>query len=335
MTIRAQPATYAPHDVAVVIAAYNASATIGRAIRSALAEPEVREVIVVDDKSADDTVDRARAHDDGTGRLSVIAVDENGGPAAARNRGIEASHAPIVALLDSDDYYLPGRFARLFAQKDWDFVADNIAILREDAPLAVSPSAESAPDIAPLRLSATAFVESCLSQRHRYRGELAFLKPAMRRAFLDAHGLHYAAQLRLAEDFDFYTRALMAGARFVVAPSCHYVAVERATSLSATHNVADLERFVALDRALLAQASDGALQAALKRHLAQTRAKFRHRAFLANKSEHGLVSALTTEIVHPADLVGVLAKIASDKLSIARFFPPPAPPRPLRYLIEA
>ena len=321
-------------NVAVVIAAYNAGATIGRAIVSALAEPEVGEVVVVDDKSTDDTIARAQAADDGTGRLSVIASEINAGPAAARNRGIDASHAPIVALLDSDDFYLPGRFAALFQQADWDLVADNVAIVREDGLATTHVSSDAAPHIAPLRLTASAFVESCLSQRDRYRGELAFLKPAMRRTFLDTHGLRYATHLRLAEDFDFYTRALIAGARFVVAPSCHYVAVERATSLSNTHSVADLERFEALDRALLAQADDAALRSALTRHLAQTRRKFRHRAFLDKKYKHGLLAALATEAAHPADLAAVLAKIASDKLADLRPKRATEPPRALRYLIE-
>jgi succinoglycan biosynthesis protein ExoU len=42
-------------QAAIVIAAYNAEATIARAIRSALAQPEVGEVCVVDDASTDAT----------------------------------------------------------------------------------------------------------------------------------------------------------------------------------------------------------------------------------------------------------------------------------------
>ena len=44
-----------PPSICVVIAAKDASATIGRAVTSALAEPEVAEVIVIDDGSADAT----------------------------------------------------------------------------------------------------------------------------------------------------------------------------------------------------------------------------------------------------------------------------------------
>ena len=334
MTNRAHAPEGDAFGVAVVIAAYNARDTIGRAITSALAEPEVAEVIVVDDLSTDDTFECARAADDGSSRLCVLLSDSNGGPAAARNRAIDASRAPIVALLDADDFFLPGRFASLLAEPDWDFVADNIAIVREDQLAMTNIVAAVAPHIAPMRLTATMFVESCLTRPDRYRGELAFLKPAMRRSFLDAHRLRYAPQLRLAEDFDFYTRALMAGARFAVVPTCNYVAVERATSLSATHSVADLERFTTLDRTLLLSASDADLQVALRQHLAQTHRKFRHRAFLAMKAERGLLAALVAEAAHPGDLARVLSKIASDKLSKLKRATGSLPPPALRYLIE-
>ena len=72
-------------SICVCIAAYNAESTIARAISSALGEPNVSEVIVVDDASTDLTAARARQCDDGTGRLSVIVREMNGGPAAARN----------------------------------------------------------------------------------------------------------------------------------------------------------------------------------------------------------------------------------------------------------
>jgi len=46
--------------VDVIIAAWNREDTIGRAVASALAEPEVLSVVVVDDGSKDETAKRAR-----------------------------------------------------------------------------------------------------------------------------------------------------------------------------------------------------------------------------------------------------------------------------------
>src|SRR5690348_6159669 len=40
--------------------------------------------------------------------LRLVRLPQNGGPAAARNAGVEASQAPYIAFLDSDDFLLPG-----------------------------------------------------------------------------------------------------------------------------------------------------------------------------------------------------------------------------------
>ena len=100
----------APSDntVCAVIAACNAAATVGAAVASALAEIEVGEVVVVDDASSDGTDRAARAADDGSGRLRIIRLDKNHGPAFARNQAIAASRSPLIAVLDADDVFLPG-----------------------------------------------------------------------------------------------------------------------------------------------------------------------------------------------------------------------------------
>ena len=118
-----------PATVCVIIAAKNASCTITRAIRSALREGRVAEVVVVDDGSTDNTAETSRAADDGSGRLRVLSLEMNKGPAFARNHAIAHSSAPLIAVLDADDFFLAGRFDRMLAENDWDFVADNIVFI--------------------------------------------------------------------------------------------------------------------------------------------------------------------------------------------------------------
>ena len=103
---------------------------------SALDQQEVHDVIVVDDASTDETANSARSVDDGTGRLRVTRLEANGGPSVARNHAVALSGAPLIAILDADDFYLPGRFRPLLAQPDWDFIADNVAFVGEAAPAA-------------------------------------------------------------------------------------------------------------------------------------------------------------------------------------------------------
>lgn len=90
----------------VVIPAYNAGATITRALDSVLAQTwPAHEIIVVDDGSSDNTKEVVTAYGD---RVTYLQ-QKNAGPSAARNRGVEATNGDWVAFLDADDWYYPGR----------------------------------------------------------------------------------------------------------------------------------------------------------------------------------------------------------------------------------
>jgi glycosyltransferase involved in cell wall biosynthesis len=90
--------------VSVVIPAYNRAELLGRAVCSV--NTQVRfapaELIVVDDCSSDATGEVAR--DLGA---RVVRTRQNLGEGGARNAGIAAARQPWVALLDSDDEWLP------------------------------------------------------------------------------------------------------------------------------------------------------------------------------------------------------------------------------------
>ncbi|TIN53954.1 MAG: glycosyltransferase family 2 protein, partial [Mesorhizobium sp.] len=97
-----QPDVSSVPDVSFVIAAYNAEATLDRAIASAIAQKGVSvEIIVVDDKSRDATLDVARAYPGDIVR--VVALANNRGPGGARNAGLDAARGRWIAVLDSDD----------------------------------------------------------------------------------------------------------------------------------------------------------------------------------------------------------------------------------------
>jgi succinoglycan biosynthesis protein ExoU len=230
--------------VDVLIAAWNRSDTIERAILSVLGEPDVQCVIVVDDGSTDDTAARARQCDDDNGRVVVRRLPSNCGPSHARNFALKISTAPWVTVLDGDDFVLPGRIRALLSiADDWDFVADDLLQIEADRvdkdkprPVLFDPS------FAPWRLDLETFALGNIPQRGRLRKEMGFLKPLMRREFLGRHALHYDEMLRLGEDYALYARALALGARFLIVPSQGYVSVVRTDSISAHHTKQDLER---------------------------------------------------------------------------------------------
>src|SRR6202043_1602231 len=96
---------------------FNRTATVGRAIASVLAQTVGDwELIVVDDASTDDLAGAVTAV--GDVRIRLLRHERNRGAAAARNTGIEASRAPLVAFLDSDDERLPMKLERQIAALD-------------------------------------------------------------------------------------------------------------------------------------------------------------------------------------------------------------------------
>jgi len=227
-------------SVAVLVAAYNAQATIARAVRSALAQPEVAEVCVIDDASSDDTVAAAQACDDGAGRLTVLRQAKNAGPSAARNAGLAATQAPWVCVLDADDFLLPGRMAGLLSHSGTaDLIADDLLQAKEGAEDQMRPMWDARP-FAPQPIDFEAFILANITREGVHRRELGFLKPLMRRALLDAHAIGYREEMRLGEDYELYARALAHGARLLLVPAQGYVSVVREGSLSGRHSEADL-----------------------------------------------------------------------------------------------
>lgn len=124
--------------VSVVIPVYNAAAFVTQAVESALAQGEVREVILVEDRSPDDSLAVCRELVSSHPEVKLFqhpgGVNRGAGP--SRNLGITNSTCPYIAFLDADDYYLPGRFdsARSVLKQfpDCDGVYDAVGMVYED-----------------------------------------------------------------------------------------------------------------------------------------------------------------------------------------------------------
>jgi glycosyltransferase involved in cell wall biosynthesis len=98
------PRKFVPGLVSVVIPTYNRVSIVGRAIDSVLSQHyRAVEVIVVDDGSTDGTEDLVRKYDS---RVRYVR-QSNAGVSAARNLGLRETKGEFIALLDSDDEWLP------------------------------------------------------------------------------------------------------------------------------------------------------------------------------------------------------------------------------------
>ncbi len=102
--------------VSIILPTYNRAGCVGEALQSALAQeyPDV-EVVLVDDGSTDGTLEMVRRRFGDDPRLRTIR-QPNGGPARARNAGLELATGELIAFLDSDDVYRPGFVAAQVAR---------------------------------------------------------------------------------------------------------------------------------------------------------------------------------------------------------------------------
>jgi hypothetical protein len=95
--------------VSVIVPTYNRAHAVGDAIASVLAQRyDALELIVVDDGSTDDTAVRIAAVKD---RRLRYVLGRHAGVSAARNLGVGHATGDVVAFLDSDDLWHPGKLA--------------------------------------------------------------------------------------------------------------------------------------------------------------------------------------------------------------------------------
>ena len=270
----------------VIIPAYNAEATVVAAIASAQAQDERRiEIIVIDDASTDSTATTVLAQAADDSRIRLIRLSTNGGPAAARNRGMAEAQGDWIALLDADDSYAPSRLAtllRVAQAQGADMVADNIML--HDAAALVPDTPMIPRTLLPHagRLGIAEFIERNVGTPDLPRISYGFLKPLLRTAFLRAHGITYDERNRFAEDYMLYVRCLLRGAVWWLVPEAMYHYTVRKGSLTEEQTSGDLMRIRTMEQDLLgdpAVATQPELVKALRRHKAVIDRCYYYRAF--------------------------------------------------------
>lgn len=97
--------------VSVVMPAYNCEKYIKTAMESVLAQNVSLELLVIEDHSADKTVECIRAFS-GDERVKYIQNERNLGVAQSRNKGIEMAKGKYIAFLDADDYWMQDKLAK-------------------------------------------------------------------------------------------------------------------------------------------------------------------------------------------------------------------------------
>ena len=203
--------------VSVVIPAYKCADYIAATLRSVLAQKFTDfEVLVVNDGSPDT---EALEHELAPFLASIRYIQQiNGGPSAARNRGISEARGRYVAFLDSDDLWLPEHLANqvqlLQSDPGLALVYSDSLLLREDAPIATA--FERNPQRPPVTF-ASLVLEKCSIGTST--------TVVLRQAAIDAGGFENGRHR--SEDFDLWLRIAHRGGGMSYSPVvqvCHRVA---------------------------------------------------------------------------------------------------------------
>ncbi|MCJ2184596.1 glycosyltransferase [Novosphingobium sp. 1949] len=108
----------------IIMPCYNCEATLARAVRSVLEQSwNDFELILVDDGSRDGTFTLAGVFARTDPRVRVLS-QVNQGASAARNRGLAEAKGALIAFLDADDWWEPGKLAAHRASHEADPALD-------------------------------------------------------------------------------------------------------------------------------------------------------------------------------------------------------------------
>jgi glycosyltransferase involved in cell wall biosynthesis len=98
--------------VSVIIPVYNAAPYLEKSVKSAVELPQVGEVLLIEDKSTDNSLDVCKQLQNTYEKVKFLQHEYgiNRGAGESRNLGIRMAKNALIAFLDADDVYLPNRF---------------------------------------------------------------------------------------------------------------------------------------------------------------------------------------------------------------------------------
>lgn len=182
--------------VSVIMPTFNPGNSLERAVKSIVDQTcAFWELIIVDDASTEHLDQRLQLITSADQRIRAIRLEQNGGPAVARNAALALSSGDWIAVLDDDDIWLPTRIERLIARAEQSsayMVFDNIVGYDDHIMEATGPIFKSVPDQITLL--------DVLVDKYEGIHNLGYIKPFVKREFLTSNALKYDESLRGGED---------------------------------------------------------------------------------------------------------------------------------------
>ncbi|GAB3689379.1 glycosyltransferase [Angustibacter aerolatus] len=198
-------------DVSVVVATYRSGERLDLALASVAAQtlaPERFEVVVVDDGSGDDTLDRARAFAAAHPRLQVVvdAIEPSGWPGRPRNVGVARARGRFLLFMDHDDHLYPDALSAMTTFGDRHDL--DLVLGKEAAAGGATPGWRTWRADVPVVERVDQAVLQCMTPHKLYR-----------RAFWESARVRFPEGRVRLEDYDVNAQVIARGARVGVLAS--------------------------------------------------------------------------------------------------------------------
>lgn len=287
--------------VSVVTANYNGARYLAEAVRSVLDQTLASlELIVVDDRSTDDSLQVLEAAAAGDPRVRVFVQPQNGGPGAARNRALAEARGTWIAVFDSDDLMAADRLERMVARAEADnadIVVDNLMVFPDGSPEAGRPFLAGRAWAAPRAVGLADYIDS--ARMYSKRPGLGYLKPLFRAEALRT--TRYREELRIGEDYDLVLRLLAQGRTMRLEPAALYRYRKHGSSISSVmrrdHLVQMLAADASLEGVMMGQPKDVRRAFAARRRSLHTALAYDH--VIERLKARDLVGGLAASLVAP------------------------------------
>lgn len=244
------------YSVSVIVAAWNAAKTITTCVESIVNQSGVVvEVIIVNDCSTDNTDEVLQELKAKYNNLVVINNATNRGPSFSRNQGLSAATFDWVAIVDADDAVESTRFFKMIdyaVNEKSDLCFDNLErILSSD-----SKSIGNLISVDQAKLFQGEWSVSLYADYNKpYESPIliGFLKPVIKRSFLNDTGLKYNEQVSNSEDYLFVLEAIILGCKISYLDQALYRYYIYPASLSGKFNFLAHKRLIEEEILLLSK----------------------------------------------------------------------------------
>lgn len=202
--------------ISIIVPCYNVAQWLPRCLNSLVNQTlSDIEILVIDDKSTDDSLAVLQEYEKQDKRIRVFAHDRNQGVAVARNTGLAAATGEYIGFVDPDDYIDLDFYEVLYKKS----LTDNADIIKGNQIRTDLNGNEYAPNLNE-RVS-----------KDKFNFSHSFWSAIYKKSFLDKHSLKFPDNIITSQDVVFLAKCVFLANQVVVVNNTSYRYFKREGSL--------------------------------------------------------------------------------------------------------